>query len=199
MNIVANLIASDTQVKDPVEKPDLLHSSIETCKNSIHKEIGKFYAQLVNIIIYLREIHQIKRPNEAFTLIYLVELFDREIPAGKESNLIKTINKIGFINLRDTFEQINMECEDFFCESENLFGIFKRHQFKKRIRETDSDKLRQVIQYLHITLIHVNILHKNCKSLPENLMNVKKSAHNKIEPFVSEVETLLVDLLHNAR
>lgn len=199
MNIVANLISSSPESKNLEGKPDLLNSSIETCKNNIHKDFGEFDAQFVHIILYLREIHQLKRPNEEFTLKYLVELFDQDINKQNESRLIKTIHKIGFFNLRDTFERINMECEDYFCESENLFGIFKRHQFKKRLLETDSDKLRQVIQYLHITLIHVNILHRKCVSLPTNLINVKKSAYHTIEPFVSEVETLLLDLLHYAK
>ena len=199
MNIVANLITSNSEISETEEKPNLINSSIETCKNNINKDFGQFDAQFVQIIIYLREIHQLKNPNEEFTLNYLFKLFDRDIPVQNESLLIKTINKIGFFNLRDTFERINMECEDYFCESENLFGIFKRHQFKKRLLETDSDKLRQVIQYLHITLIHVNILHRKCVSLPTNLINVKKSAYHTIEPFVSEVETLLLDLLHYAK
>jgi len=199
MNIVANLITSSPESKNLEGKPDLLNSSIETCKNNIHKDFGEFDAQFVHIILYLREIHQLKRPNEEFTLKYLVELFDRDIPVQNESLLLKQINKIGFENLRDTFEKINVECEDYFCETENLFGIFKRHQFKKRILETESDKLRQVIQYLHITLIHVNILHKKCISLPADLISVKKSAYNTIEPFVSEVKTLLLDMLLNAK
>jgi len=199
MNIVANLITSNSEISETEEKPNLINSSIETCKNNINKDFGQFDAQFVQIIIYLREIHQLKNPNEEFTLNYLFKLFDRDIPVQNESLLIKQINKIGFINLRDTFERINMECEDYFCESENLFGIFKRHQFKKRILETDSDKLRQVIQYLHITLIHVNILHKKCISLPANLIGVKRSAYNTIEPFVNEVESSLRDLLHNAK
>ncbi len=193
MNIVANLIASNSGIFETEEKFENVNFDIGV--NKINKPVESFDSRFVQIITYLKEIHRLKNPGGEFTLNYLVELFDRDIPELNKSFLIKKINKIGFEELRDTFERINMECEDYFCESEDLFGILKRHQFSKKTLRTDSDKLRHVIQYVHITLIHVNILNKKGISSPPNLISTKKTALNRIESFVKEVEILLQNLL----
>lgn len=195
MNIVANLITSNKRVYEPEDGINSINPKVEINNTRIKKDIEPFDSSLIQIIAYLKEIHKLKNQNGEFTLNYLVELFERDIPEYSKSRLIKKIHAIGFDKLRDTFERINMECEDYFCESEDLFGIFKRHQFNKKLMGTESDKLRQVIQYIHVTLIHVNILHKKGISSPANLICSKKVALNTIESFVNEVETVLQNIL----
>lgn len=196
MNIVANLITSNKRVYEPEDRTNTINPKAEINKTRIKKDIESFDSSLIQIIAYLKEIHKLKNQNGEFTLNYLVELFDRDIPEYSKSGLINKIHAIGFDKLRETFERINMECEDYFCESEDLFGIFKRHQFNKKLMRTESDKLRQVIQYIHVTLIHVNILHKKGISSPTNLICTKKVALKSIEPFVKEVEVLLQNILN---
>ncbi len=196
MNIVANLIASNDRFYEPEERNDSKNS--ETKKNNIRikKDLESFDYSLIQIIRYLKEIHKLSDKKGGFTLNYLVELFDKDIPEYNKSLLLRKINTIGFDKMRETFERINMECEDYFCESEDLFGIFKRHQFNKKLISTESEKLRQVIQYIHITLIHVNILHKKGISAPASLICSKKVAFKTVEPFVQEVEILLMNILN---
>jgi len=196
MNIIANLITSNTDIFKAEEKFDSIESNANLNNGEINKEIGSFDFRFVQIINTLKEIYKLKNPSREFTLNFVPELFEQEIPEQDKSLLINEINKIGFEKLRDTFERINMECEDYFCESEDLFGILKRHQFSKKTIRTDSDKLRQVVQYVHITLIHINILNKKCISCPPNLINTKKTALSTIEPFVKEVEILLQNILN---
>jgi len=193
MNIVANLISPNLGTFEREEKFEIISPDVGV--NKINKPVESFDSRFVQIITYLKEIHRLKNPGGEFTLNYLVELFERDIPELNKSFLIKKINKIGFEELRDTFERINMECEDYFCESEDLFGILKRHQFSKKTLRTDFDRLRQVIQYVHITLIHVNILNKKGISSPPNLISIKNTALNRIESFVHEVEILLQNIL----
>ena len=199
MNIVANLIKPKSEFLETVEKTGSLNSNIETCQDPVKEDAQSFDSHLIQVIAYLQEIHKLKNQREEFTLNFLVELFERDIPESSKSLLIKKINTIGFDILRDTFERINMECEDYFCESEDLFGIFKRHQFNKKLMSTDSDKLRQVIQYVHITLIHVNILHKKGIYSPANLICSKKFALNTVDSFVREVEAVLQNILKQHR
>jgi len=195
MNIVANLIASNSGIFEREEKFDTINSDVDV--NKINEPVESFDSRFVQIITYLKGIHKLKNPAGEFTLNYLVELFDQDIPEYNKSFLISKINNIGFEILRDTFERINMECEEYFCESEDLFGILKRHQFSKKTMRTDSDKLKQVIQYVHITLIHVNILNKKGISSPPNLIRTKKTALDRIESFVKEVEILLHNILNH--
>ena len=160
-NIVANLINSDRHYFEKEERTDSLYSRSRSNKKETTKNVVSFDSRMRNIIMYLKEIHQLQNQNEAFTLNYLFELFDRDIMGNDRDLLIKKINAIGFDKLKNTFERINMECEDYFCESEDLFGIFKRHQFNKKLPGSNSEKLQQVIQYIHVSLIHINILHKS--------------------------------------
>ena len=196
MNIIANLIASSSEALETEVKFNSLYSNSEMNETRIKKDSGSLDPRFIRIIALLKEIHQLKKPSGEFTLYYLLELFEKDIPEYNKSQLIRKINKIGFDKLRDTFERINMECEDYFCESEDLFGIFKRHQFNKKILKKDSDKLRQVIQYIHITLINVNILYKKGISSPTNLICSKKVSFSTIESIVRDVETILLNTLN---
>ena len=195
MNIVANLINSDHQIFENKEGTDLSDPRVQVIKKRTSKDIETFDSQMSNIIKYLKDIHQLKNRNEAFTLNYLGELFDTEITELNKSRLLTKINSIGFEILKNTFERINMECEDYFCESEDLFGIFKRHQFNKKLPVKDSDKLRQVIQYIHITLIHINILHRRGISSPVNLICSKKDELKALGPLIKEIEIILLNII----
>jgi hypothetical protein len=199
MNIVANLINSDHKIFEKEERTDLSDPKVQRVKKRTPKDIESFDSRMSNIIMYLKGIHQLKNQNEAFNLSYLVELFDTEITEYDKSRLLTKINAIGFEILKNTFERINMECKDYFCESEDLFGIFKRHQFNKKLPVTDSDKLRQVIQYIHITLIHINILHRRGISSPVNLICSKKDEIKVIESFIKAVEAILLSMLNQYR
>lgn len=196
MNIVNNLITSSKRIYEPKEKPYSINLNPEIRNTRKRKDAESFDAHLIHIITYLKDIYRSRNQNGEFALSYLAELFDRDITEDSKKPLLRKINAIGFDKLRDTFERINMECEDYYCESEDLFGIFKRHQFNKKLIRKESDKLRQVIQYIHITLIHVNILHKRGISSPASLICSKKVAFKTIESFIKEVEKLLLDILN---
>ena len=197
MNIVANLINFDGGYSGREEVTDSSDPKVQISDKRIAKDVVSFDSRMSNIILYLKDIHQLRNQNKAFTLTYLVELFDSHITGYDRSLLIKIINTIGFDILKDTFERINMECEDYFCESEDLFGIFKRHQFNKKIPGSDSDKFRLVIQYIHITLIHINILHRRGISSPLNLICSEKVDLNALETLIKEVESILRNMLIN--
>lgn len=199
MNIIADLITSGRGTYEPDEKNNYLKPNIEKSNIKARQDVESFDARLIRIISFLKEIHKSGNQNGDFELDYLVELFDRDVPEDSKRRLIKKINTIGFDILRDTFKRINMECEDYYCESEDLFGIFKRHQFNKKLMRTESDKLRQVIQYVHLTLIHVNILHKKGIYAPAKMICSKKVALHLAESFVKEVESVLRNILNQQK
>ena len=158
------------------------------------RTVLNFDKRLLRILMLLRNIHHLKHPREDFSIAFLIELFDPEMPDKKKSKLIREIRRIGFNKLKSTFEKINLECESYLCESEDLFGIFKRNQFKRGMPQTDDDMLKQIIQFLHITLIHINILYKRKNiQLPEKLIAIKNEAFETIEPFIKRVEEVLND------
>ena len=159
----------------------------------------KFDVRLLQILTLLKDIHRLKNRSDDFSIIYLVELFENEISEKKKSLLIREIKKIGYEKLKATFEKINIECECYLCESENLFGILKRRQFRKEIPDNDIEKLKQIIQFLHITLIHINILyHSRVRAIPEKIATIKNKAFVTLEPFVNRVEEVLDEIFNSA-
>ena len=197
MNLRSYLLAPGSQVMYNDEKPDPVIFQSDNIK--FDTSTLKFDNRLLRILALLRDIHQLKNRSDDFSLIYLVELFENEISEDKKSVLIREIKNIGYERLKATFEKINMECESYLCESENLFGILKRRQFRKEIPDTDGDRLKQIIQFLHITLIHINILRNSeNKSLPEKIIAIKNKAFETLEPFVNKVEEILDDIFNRA-
>ena len=197
MNIKSFLLKPSSQFTNTKEKSKSVISHADNIK--IDTGALKFDNRFLRLLTLLREIHLLKNRPDDFSLIYLVELFENEISEKKKSVLIREIKKIGYEKLKHTFEKINMECESYLCESENLFGILKRRQFNKEIPDTDNERLKQIIQFLHITLIHINILHnsKN-KSIPEKIIAIKNKAFKTLEPFVNKVEELLDEIFNLA-
>lgn len=166
----------------------------------IENEEAEFDSQFLRIFRQLKEIHKLKNQSTEFSLDCFVETFEKEISEKNKSVLIKEIEKIGFNKLRDTFEKINLECENYLCDPENIFGILKRHQFNKKLPNTDSDKLKLIIEFMHITLIHLNILHNtNHKKIPEKLISIKTDAFNTLEPFVSKIDDIFVGIIASLR
>jgi len=83
---------------------------------------------------------------------------------------------------------LNQEYENYFYEEENLFGIIKCNQFRKRIPIDEGKELKQIIQFLLVTLIHVNILQRNRNtSLPWKIIKIKNEAFGAIKPFIEQV------------
>ena len=199
MNIVARLISSNYKTFETEEGRNTANSDNKVIKARTIRDVESFDGSLIQIIANLKEIYDLKNSKEVFSLSYLVELFRTDIPEYSKRSLIDKINETGIDKLRNTFERINMECEDYFCESEDLFGIFKRHQFNKKLIRSETDKLQQVIQYIHITLIHVNILHKKGIYSPAKLICSKKVDLKTIESVVKEVEKLLQNTLNQIK
>jgi len=193
MNVKSYLLGPDSQFSSKDENHD--PKTFQSDKIKFDISALKFDNRLLRILSLLRDIHQLKNHPKDFSLIYLIELFDNEVSEKKKSLLIREINSIGYGKLKATFEKITKECESYLCESENLFGILKRHQFRKEIPDTDKKRLKQIIQFLHITLIHFNILHnsKN-KSMPEKIIAIKNKAFETLEPFINKVEEILEDM-----
>ena len=195
MNLKSYQFTPGTKFSSHSEKPD----PVTTPSGEVKFSAGalKFDIQILRLIALIREIHQLRNRSEDFSFIYLVEIFRNEISEKDRSILIRIIKRIGYEKLKKTFERINMECESYLCESENLFGILKRHQFSKEIPKTEGERLNQIMQFLHITMIHINILHnsKN-KSLPEEIIACKNKAFQTIEPFVNKVEEILAGIFN---
>lgn len=157
----------------------------------------QFDNRLIGLLTVLRKIHQIKNHSDDFALNYLFELFENEVSEKAKNSLIKEIKRIGYDKIKTTFEEINMECESYLCETENLFGILKRYQFNKQTPDSDREKLKQIIQFLHVTLIHINILHKReTGPLPGKILAMKNLTFETLEPFVNKVGEILDDLFH---
>lgn len=160
----------------------------------------KFDTQFLRIFSLLKEIHLMKNQSKKFSLDCFVEAFDNEVSEKDKLILINGIKTIGFNKIRDTFERINSECENYLCNPENLFGILKRHQFSKEVPADDSDMLKQIIQFMHLTLIQLNILQNNKhKRIPERLVAIKTSAYYTIEPLINKVDEIFVKILHRYR
>jgi hypothetical protein len=194
MNVKSYFITPESDFFRADENPDFVIP--QATNMEINNNVLEFDNRFLRIVSLLREIHQFKNQSNDFSLSYLVELFQNEASEKNKSILIKEIKKVGYEKLKDTFEKINMECECYLCETENLFGILKRHQFKKEIPDSDSERLKQIIQFLHISLIHINILHnRKNRSIPDTLKNIKIKAFETIEPFVNKVEEILSDMI----
>jgi hypothetical protein len=193
MNLKLNQLGSDHLSTN--RKFELDSTPADNNENNIRGL--QFDNRLIGILTVLRNIHQIKNHSDDFALNYLVDLFENEVSEKGKTSLIKEIKRIGYDKLKATFEEINMECESYLCETENLFGILKRYQFNKQTPDSDREKLKQIIQFLHVTLIHINILHKSeTGPLPGKIIAMKNLAFETLEPFVNKVGEILDDLFH---
>jgi len=192
MNIIADLVNSKPDVLKTGEYAERVrkHPNPE----EVEKNADQFDYWFLQIIHHLKKVHDVKRPHKTFTLDYIVDFFQNEIDDRVRSRLLRRIHSIGFENLKSTFEKINRECDDYFCETEDLFGILKRHQFSKPIPVHDEDVLCKAIQFLHISLIHINILYKKKLLLPGTLRISKAEAVDTLQPFLQEVDAVLMDL-----
>ena len=188
MNMKSNLIAPKSQFSSSYEKSNYIISHFNGIK--IKERKLKFDIRLLQLLTLLRAIHRLNNKPEDFSLNYIVEIFKNDISEKNKYELISEIKNIGYERLKDTFQKINLECESYLC-----FGILKRHQFSKETPNTDPEKLHQTIQFLHITLIHINILNNSRNnSLPKKIIAIKNKAFKTLEPFVNKIEEILVDI-----
>jgi len=194
MNVKSYFLTPKDNLSHKIEIPE---SVVDQCeKLKIDNEHVSFSYPILKIFNQLKEIYQLKNSPADFSLDYFLELFDNQVSEENKSVLVQEIKNIGYEKLKNSFEKINLECENYFCETENLFVILKRHQFNKKEPESDHQKLKQIIQFMHITLIHLNILHNNKDHvLTECLVSIKNKAFKKIEPFVNKVDDIFVDIL----
>jgi len=60
------------------------------------------------------------------------------------------------------------------------------------------EELNQIIQFLHIMLIHFNILIRNRNtSLPWEIIKIKNEAFETTKPFIEQVEHLCKDIIRS--
>lgn len=194
MNMKSSLFVPRSDSTRSGIKPDTEFSQND---DMVSNATLKFDNRLLRLVVLLKEIHQRHHPDDEFSMNYLVKLFENHFDTRSKSDLITEINLIGYEKLKNTFEKLNQECESYLCESEDIFGILKRHQFNKSNPETDYEKLRQVIQFMHITLIHINLLHnKRRTTIPGKIIILKNMAFDIIESIVNKIEGILIDIAY---
>jgi hypothetical protein len=147
-----------------------------------------------SIIPALRKLCLSYGKSEKFTLDCFQGFFHHEISKEDKEQISAMVLKIGFENTRDSFETINRECENITCESEDLFGIFKRHQFKMKTPLNKSKMYEKTIHYIHLTLIHLNIIfnQKNEGRVTEMFVRNKED-FDVLRPLFSLLEKIMLE------
>lgn len=118
----------------------------------------------------------------------ICDLLDASIPEDRMPFVNNAINETGFENIREAFRTLNQICENEFEESENLYGILKKHRFKKLPDLNIEQQFKHISNYFHLTFVYQNIMKKKCEDgLSEYLKNEKKKAALTLMPLIEVI------------
>ena len=80
-------------------------------------------------------------------------------------------------------------------ETENLYGILKKHRFKKLPDLNIAQQFEQISRYFHLTFVYQNIMKKKCEEgLSEFLKNKKTKAAYTLMPLINVIfQSILID------
>jgi hypothetical protein len=159
------------------------------------QEKDEFVNQFEKLAQLLRSLYEYQQTKDQNSFPCVVTFFNENFNADHRRKIINSIDVIGFEKIRHAFDILNRECENLLCEEEDLFGIFKRHQFNKNEPVTDNQKIKLIGRYIHLTLIHLNILKKKkITNIPQSLINTRRNALEIINPLLMEIFKIITEL-----
>ncbi len=118
----------------------------------------------------------------------ICDLLDASIPGDRMPYVYNAINETGFENIKEAFQTLNQICENEWEESENLYGILKKHRFKKLPELNIDQQFQQISRYFHLTFVYQNIMKNKCEDgLSEDLKKKKAKAAYTLMPLIDAI------------
>lgn len=168
-----------------------------TSMGEVNLKEPEFDRQFRRLASEIKILYQIKKPDVALKYQCVVDFFERDFRPDHKMKLSRQIHDVGFNKIKNAFQVLNRECENLLCENEDLLGILKKHLFNQRPPENDNQMIRQTGQFIHVTLIYLNVLkNKKITGYRESFLQAKNEALLVINPVIEVIFNIISELMN---